>query len=152
MSLEARDGFIQERAKILKTPDSNPISTSSNAVPKQYGGVSQTHHANATTTEPIHDTDALEDSDTSSDDEETLQEVTRLLHSHKATRDAAHFLGMVVTTPSFPAHRTVHVNVDPGCVRSLASHLTPRESVVVADGGCDTGLLGTDWYVLEYTN
>ena len=22
----------------------------------------------------------------------------------------------------------------------------------MADSGCDTGLLGTDWYVLEYTN
>ena len=125
MSPEARDGFIQERVKILKTPDGNPISTPSNAVPKQYGGVSQTHHANATTTAPNHDTDALEDSDTSSDDEDTLWEVTHLLRSHKATRDAARFLGMAVTTPSVSAHRTVHVTVDPGHVHSLASHLTP---------------------------
>ena len=105
-----------------------------------------------TTTEPIHDPDTLTDSDTFSDEEETLQEVTHLLHSHKATRDTACFLSMAVTTPSFPAHRTVHVTVDPGHVHSLASHLTPRESIVVADGGCDTRLLGTDWYVLEYTN
>ena len=34
---------------------------------------------------------------------------------------------------------------------SLISRLFPQELVVVADGGCDTGLLGTDWYVLEYT-
>ena len=152
MSPEARDGFIQQCAKILKTPDGKPPSTPSNAVPKQYGGVSQTHHANATTTELIHDPDTLEDSDTSSDEEETLREVTHLLCSHKATRDAARFLGMAVTRPSFPAHCTAHVNLDPGRVRSLASHLTPRKSIVVADGGCDTGLLGTDWYVLEYTN
>ena len=123
-----------------------------NVVPKQYGGVSQTQQANATTTEPIQESDALEDSDTSSDDEETLREVNQLLHSHKATRDADRFLGMAIMTPSPPGHRTVHVNVDPGRVHSLSSCLTPRESVVVADGGCDTGLLSTDWYVLEYTN
>ena len=75
-----------------------------------------------------------------------------MLCSHKATRDAARFLGMAITTPSPPGHHTVHVNVDPGHVRSLASHLTPHKSIVVADGGCDTGLLSTDWYVLEYTN
>ena len=105
-----------------------------------------------TTTEPIQDSDALNDSDTSSDDKETLWEVTRLLRSHKATRDAARFLGMAIMTPSPPGHRTIHVNVDPGRVCSLASHLTPCESIVVADGGCDTGLLSTNWYVLEYTN
>ena len=44
------------------------------------------------------------------------------------------------------------VNVDPTKVWSLISQLSPQESVVVADGGCDTGLLGTDWYVLKYTN
>ena len=152
LSSEARDGFIQERAKILKTPDGNPTSAPSNDVPKQYGGISQTHHANATTTEPIQEIDTLDDSNTSSDDEETLQEVTCLLRSHKVTRDAARFLGMAVTTPRLLGQRTIHVNMDPGCVRSLASHLTPQESVVVADGGCDTGLLGTGWYILEYTN
>ena len=61
---------------ILKTPDGNPTSTPSNIVPKHYGGVNQTRQANATTMEPIQDTDALEDSDTSSDEEETLREVT----------------------------------------------------------------------------
>ena len=59
---------------------------------------------------------------------------------------------MAVMTPCPPAHCTVCVNVDPAQVCSLASHLSPHESVVVADGGCDTRLLGTDWYVLEYTN
>ena len=59
---------------------------------------------------------------------------------------------MAVTTPSPPGHCTIHVNVDPGRVHSLASCLTPCKSIVVADGGCDTGLLGTDWYVLKYTN
>ena len=152
LSPEARDGFIQERAKILKATDGNTTPTPPNVVPKQYGGVSQTRQANATTTEPIQESDALEDSDTSTDDEETIREVSRLLRSHKATRDAVRFLGMTVTTPSPPEHRTIHVNLDPGRVRSLASRLTPRESIVVADGGCDTGLLGTDWYVLEYTN
>ena len=90
-------------------------SPSSNSVPKQYGGISQKHHANTTTIEPVQNTDALEDSDTSTDDEyeETLQEVSCLLHSHKATRDAARFLGMAVTTPSPPADCTVCVNVDP---------------------------------------
>ena len=124
----------------------------SSIVPKQYGGVSQTHHANTTTTDPVQDPDTLNDSDTSSDDEETLCEVSRLLCSHKATWDAARFLSMAITTASPPAHHTVCVHVDPAHVRSLASHLTPCESVVVADGGCDTRLLGTNWYVLEYTN
>ena len=105
--------------------DGNPTSAPSNTVPKQYGGVSQTHHANTTTTEPTQDTDALEDSDTSSDDKETLCEVSRLLCSHKATWDAAHFLGMTVMTPHLPHHRTVCVNVDPAQVCSLASHLSP---------------------------
>ena len=146
-------------AKYVKGLAYGPIKSkydiSSTSIVVQHtllSGVSETHHANVTTAEPIQEFDALEDSDTSSDDEETLQEVTHLLHSHKATRDAARFLGMAVTTPSFPAHCTGHVNVDPGRVHSLASCLTPRESVVVADGGCDTGLLGTDWYVLKYTN
>ena len=59
---------------------------------------------------------------------------------------------MAITTPSPPGHCTVHVNVDPSCVHSLATHLTPHKSIVVADGGCDTSLLGTNWYVLKYTN
>ena len=93
--------------------DGNPTSEPSSAIPKQFGGVSQTHHANTTTIEPVQDTDALKDSDTSSDDEETLREVSGLLHSHKATHDAARFLVMAVTTPCPPAHHTVCVNVDP---------------------------------------
>ena len=56
----------------------NPTLAPSHTIPKQYGSVSQTHHTNTTTTEPAQDTDALEDSDTSSNDEETLREVSHL--------------------------------------------------------------------------
>ena len=45
---------------------------------------------------------------------------------------------------------SVGVN-DPSKVQFLVSRLSPQELVVIADGGCDTGLLSTDWYVLEYT-
>ena len=127
----------------------NPTLDPSSTVPKQYGGVSQTHHANTTIIKPIHDMDALEGSDTSSDDEETLQEMTCLLHSHKVTHDAAHFLGMAVTKPCPLANQTVCVNVDPARVHSLISCLSPHESIVVADGSCDTRLLGTDWYCMN---
>ena len=96
--------------------------------------------------------DALEDSDASSDDEETLQEVTHMLWSHKASCEAAQFLGMAITTPHPPPTWTVCVNMDPTKVCSLISCLSPCKPIVVADGGCDTKLLGTDWYVLEYTN
>ena len=78
--------------------------------------------------------------------------MSHLLRSHKATHGATRFLSMTVMTPCPPAHCTVCVNVDPACIHSLVSHLSPHESIVVADGSCDTGLLGTDWYVLEYTN
>ena len=72
LSQEAQDGFIQEHAKLLKPPEGTPTSDPSSSVPKQYGGVSQTHHANASTVEPINATDNLEDSNTSSDNEETI--------------------------------------------------------------------------------
>ena len=151
---EAHDAFIQEQAKLLPTQGPNSKSPPSNSILKQYGGISQQRHVNTTTIEPIPTAEAQEDSDTSTDDEckETLQEVSWLLCSHKATRDATPFLGMTITTPNHPTHRTVCVNVDPAQVRSLASRLSPCESIIVVDGGCDTGLLGADWYVLEYTN
>ena len=78
--------------------------------------------------------------------------MTCMFCSHKASHEAAQFLGMAITTPHPPPTWTVCVNMDPTKVRSLISCLSPHESIVVADGGCDTGLLGTDWYVLEYTN
>ena len=73
------------------------------------------------------------------------------MQSHKATLDAMHFLGMTTTIPHTPSDCTVCINVDPSKVYSLVSRFSPWELVVVADGSCDTGLLGTDWYVLEYT-
>ena len=89
-------------------------------------------------------TDDLNDSDTSSDNNKTLQEMACMLHSHMATRDTAQFLGMAVTIPHPMPNRTICINVDPAKVCSLISCLSPCESIVVADGGCDTGLLGTD--------
>ena len=44
---EAWDVFIQEHTKLLPNSESNPTSPPSNPMPKQYGGVSQSHHANA---------------------------------------------------------------------------------------------------------
>ena len=75
-----------------------------------------------------------------------------MLHSHKATHEAARFLGMTVTIPHPLPDQTVCINADPAKVRSLISCLSPCESVVVTNSRCDTRLLGTDWYVLEYTN
>ena len=82
MSQEAWDGFIQEHAKILKTPDSTPTLNPSSSVPKQYGSVSQIHQANASTIEPQDTTEVVVDSDTSSDDEETLETVQEMAHLH----------------------------------------------------------------------
>ena len=146
--------FIQKHAKILATSNSALTSTPSNSVPKQYGCVSQTLHANATL---VVSTDTLEEvvdaSNTSSDEEttETARELACVLQSHKATHDAEHFLGVTTTIPHTPSDYTVCVNVHPSKVYSLVSRLSPWESVVMANGGFDTGLLSTDWYVLEYT-
>jgi predicted TPR repeat methyltransferase len=52
---------------------------------------------------------------------------------------------MVKTHP-----RTFHVGVDPSHVRSLITRLTAQYSVAILDGGCDTGLLGDGWYILDY--
>jgi hypothetical protein len=38
-----------------------------------------------------------------------------------------------------------------GKVRALVSQLAKMEAVALIDGGCDTTLLGTGWYILEYT-
>ena len=99
--------------------------------------------------------EATDDSDTSSDDEteETAQELARVLCSHKATHQAVRFFGMTTTAvPHALSDCTVCFGVDPSKkVCSLVFRLSPQELVVIADGGCDAGLLGTDWYVLEYT-
>ena len=47
--------------------------------------------------------------------------------------------------------RTVHVNIDPTRVRSLLAKLSQTDSIALTDGGCDTGLLGAGWYIVEYT-
>ena len=83
------------------------------------------------------------------DDEPTTHELEWLVCSHKATHDAACFLGMGWTShpPSAPyplSEHTVHVGVDSAHVWSLVSKLAHKESLIVADGGCDTGLLGQD--------
>ena len=57
---------------------------------------------------------------------------------------------MATTIPQTLSAHTVCVSVDPSKVRSLVSRLSPCKSLVIINGGCDTGLLGTDWYVLEY--
>ena len=144
--------FIQEHAKFLATSKSGPTLTPSNLVPKQYGGVSQTHHANETYVEPTDAVKVANASNTSSD-EKTVKSDWKLacvLQSHKATRNAACFLGMTTSVPNTPSDCTVCVNVDPSKLHSLVSRLSPWELVIVADGGCDTGLLQTDWYVLVH--
>jgi hypothetical protein len=55
---------------------------------------------------------------------------------------------MVKTTP---ATRTIHINIDPTHVRSLLAKLSHTDSIALTDGGCDTGLLGAGWHILEYT-
>jgi hypothetical protein len=55
---------------------------------------------------------------------------------------------MVKTTPMA---RTVHVNIDPTRVRSLLAKLSQTDSIALTDEGCDTGLLGAGWYIVEYT-
>jgi hypothetical protein len=68
-----------------------------------------------------------------------------VLRSYKASRNLTRFAGMVKTHP-----RTFHVGVDPSHVHSLVTRLTAQYSVAILDGGCDTGLLGDGWYILDY--
>ena len=60
-------------------------------MPKQYGGVSQTHHENAAHVETMDAVEVADALDTSSDEEtvETAQELAHVLQSHKATCDVA---------------------------------------------------------------
>jgi hypothetical protein len=86
-----------------------------------------------------------EDNDSKTSDEDALMQ---LIRSYKASCNVSRFLGM---TRANQASQTIHVNVDPSRVRSLLSKLSQTDAVTVTDGGCDTGLLGAGWYVLEYT-
>jgi hypothetical protein len=49
------------------------------------------------------------------------------------------------------SHQDIHVSVNMGKVRALMLQLDEKEVVAISDGGCDTTLLGTGWYILEYT-
>ena len=124
---EAWDVFIQEHAKLLPTSTSNPTSPPSNSMPKQYGGVRQTHHTDTAHVDTMDTIKAADDLDTSSDEdtEETAWELACVLHSHKATHQAACFLGMTTTVPHTLSDRTVCVGVNPSKVCSLVSRLSP---------------------------
>jgi hypothetical protein len=70
------------------------------------------------------------------------------MKSYKATRNVNRFAGMMKTQV---APRDIHIRLDPTKVRALVSKLMKKESVAVSNGGCDTTLLGEDWYIAEYT-
>ena len=64
----------------MPTSESNPTLTPS-SIPKQYGGVRQTRHANTTLVEPMVALEVVDVSNTSSDEEEveTMQEHAHVL-------------------------------------------------------------------------
>jgi hypothetical protein len=43
------------------------------------------------------------------------------------------------------------MNIDPAKVWALVSKLAKDESVELSDSGCNTGLFGYGWYIVEYT-
>jgi hypothetical protein len=147
LSPEARDAFIAERDKAVKSGTAGGPS-SGKPIPKQYGGAGQdttdTRQANLGVTAE-EDASESESDDSEPGDEDAL---VRLLRSYKASRHVSRFIGMARATT---ASRTIHVNVDPSRVRSLLSKLSKTDAVAVTDGGCDTGLLGAGWYISEYT-
>ena len=142
LSQEARDAFIAERNKITGNNDTKNNSS----IPKQYGGAGHddTRRTNAVTT---IDPDK-EDEDTDSSGDSDTEQLVQLFKSYKASCNSSHFIGMARTVI---ANRTVHVNMDPTKIRALTSRLAYNDAIVIADGGCDTGLLGSGWYIHEYT-